>query len=382
VEGLPIEKPEITEDGPGPCRRAFISKGQSLLIIADKLLPVENLAEAFLRLDRKEVALLKAIERGMRRSEWVPIEDLLAKGRLSLKGTRTGLSKLVSKKLVFKTTEPYEGYQIGFAAYDLIALSELVGRDVVVSLGDLLGVGKESVVFEALGRAPARGGAGSEEDPSEEEGRERTLPGGRGVAGGGQGGRGGGEPAGSTEDLGELIPLAVKFHRQGTTSFKHVRRARSHLLDRPRCAWIHAARLGAAREYRVLKALYPAVSVPEPVALSFHALAMEHMGGAELYKLDLENPNECLEIVLEEIAAAWREGFVHADLSPYNVLVREDGEIVIIDWPQAVSRTDPRSAELLERDIKNLLDHFGRRYRLDFEPEEALACVLGEEKKR
>ncbi|MDF0590807.1 AarF/UbiB family protein [Methanotrichaceae archaeon Mx] len=327
---------------------------------------MENLAEAFLRLDRKEIALLKAIERGMRRSEWVPIEDLLAKGRLSLKGTRTGLSKLVSKKLVFKTTEPYEGYQIGFAAYDLIALSELVARGVVVSLGDLLGVGKESVVFEALGRAPARGGAGSKEDPSEEDGREKNLPGGRGVAG-------------STEDLGELIPLAVKFHRQGTTSFKHVRRARSHLLDGPRCAWIHAARIGAAREYKVLKALYPAVSVPEPVALSFHALVMEHMGGAELYKLDLENPKECLEIVLEEIAAAWRGGFVHADLSPYNVLVGEDGEIVIIDWPQAVSRTDPRSVDLLGRDVKNVIDHFERKYRLDVEPQEAIASIIAED---
>lgn len=353
--------------------------GQSLLIIADKLLPVENLAEAFLRLDRKEFALLKAIERGMRRSEWVPIEDLLAKSRLSLKGGRTGLSKLVSKKLVFKTTEPYEGYQIGFAAYDLIALSELVARDVVVSLGDLLGVGKESIVFEALGRSPARTAAGSGEDPSDEEGGERPLAGGRGEARGREGGREGGGPAGGMEDLGDLIPLAVKFHRQGTTSFKHVRRARSHLLDQPRCAWIHAARLGAAREYRTLRALHPAVSVPQAVALSFHAVVMEHTGGAELYKLDLENPRECLEIILEEMASAWKRGIVHADLSPFNVLVRDDGEIVIIDWPQAVSRTDPRSMELLERDVKNVIEHFERKYRLEVEAEEAIASVIGED---
>ena len=340
---------------------------------------MDNLAEAFLKLDRKEVALLKAIERGMRHSEWVPIEDLLTVARLSPKGARTGLLKLVSKKLVFKTLEPYEGYQIGFAAYDLIALTDLVARDVVVSLGDLLGVGKESVVFEALGRAPARGAAGSEEDASDEEGRNMPLAWDGGEARGKDGGRGSGEPAGAMEDPGELIPLAIKFHRQGTTSFKHVRRARSHLLDRPRCAWIHAARLGAAREYRVLKALYPGVSVPQPVALSRHAVVMEHMGGAELYKLDLENPRECLEIVFEEVAAAWRSGFVHADLSPYNVLVREDGEIVIIDWPQAVSRTDPQSAELLGRDVKNVLDHFERKYRLDVEPEEAIASIIGEE---
>lgn len=307
---------------------------------------MDNLADAFLRLDRKEIALLKAIERGMRYSEWVAVENLTAKARLSPKGAISGLSKLVDKKLVFKTFEPYEGYQIGFAAYDLVALSDLVDRDVVASLGDLLGVGKESVVYEALGRVPATPG------PDE----------GGGLA--------------DSEETGPL-PLAVKFHRQGRTSFKHVRRTRDHLIDMPRCAWIHAARLGAAKEMKTLKRLYPEVSVPRPVALSHHAVVMEHTGGRELYRLDLENPEECFDIVLEEVARAWKKGIVHADLSAYNVLVQENGEIVLIDWPQAVSRTDPRAAELLERDLKNVVDHFARKYRLDLEIEDALAFVVG-----
>jgi RIO kinase 2 len=311
---------------------------------------VENLAETFLKLDRKEIVLLKAIERGMRYCEWVPAEDLMAKGRLSPKAVSGGLSRLVDKKLVFKTLEPYEGYQIGFAAYDLIALSDLVDRDVVVSLGNLLGVGKESVVYEALGRIPATGGTEKSAAGTAKEATEEDLP------------------------------LAVKFHRQGGTSFKHVRRVRDHLTDLPRCAWIHAARLGAAKEFKTLKRLPPEVSVPRPVALSHHAVVMEHTGGTELYKLNLENPEECLEIILEEVAATWKKDIVHADLSPYNVLVREDGEIVIIDWPQAVSRTHPQALELLERDLKNVVDHFQRKYRLNFEPEEALAFVLGEGK--
>ncbi|HPJ30107.1 MAG TPA: RIO1 family regulatory kinase/ATPase, partial [Methanothrix sp.] len=58
-----------------------------------------------------------------------------------------------------------------------------------------------------------------------------------------------------------------------------------------------------------------------------------------------------------------------------------NGEIVIIDWPQAVSRTDPRAAELLERDLSNIVDHFARKYRLDLEAEDALAFVLGTEKR-
>ncbi|KQC15805.1 MAG: AarF/UbiB family protein [Methanothrix sp.] len=311
---------------------------------------MENLAETFLKLDRKEIGHLKAIERGMRNFEWVPVEDLMAKGRLSPKAVRGGLSKLVAKKLVFKTNEPYEGYAIGFAAYDLIALSNLVDGDVIVSLGDLLGVGKESVVYEALGKIPARGAD------------ERAA-----------------ETAGVAEEAAPSLPLAVKFHRQGETSFKHVRRVRDHLKDQPRCAWIHAARLGAAKEFKTLKRLYPEVSVPRPIALSHHAVVMEHSGGIELYKVDLKNPEDCVEIILEQAAAAWKKGIVHSDLSAYNVLVCEDGDIVIIDWPQAVSQTHPQALELLERDVKNVVDHFHRKYRLDFELEEALSFVLGEE---
>lgn len=308
---------------------------------------MDNLADAFLKLDRKEIALLKAIERGMRHCEWVPAEDLMAKTRLSPKAVIGGLSKLLAKKLVFKTKEPYEGYAIGFAAYDLIALSDLVDRDVVLSLGDLLGVGKESVVLEALGRASSPPAA--EMDAAE-----------------------------GAEEVADELPLAVKFHRQGETSFKQIRRVRDHLADLPRCAWIHAARLGAAKEFKTLKRLYPEVSVPRPVALSHHAVVMEHFGGTELYRVDLEEPEGWLEAILEEAAAAWRRGIVHADLSPYNVLVREDGEMAIIDWPQAVSRTHPRARELLERDMKNVVSHFQRKYRLDLELEEALAFVLGE----
>ncbi len=284
---------------------------------------MENLAETFLKLDRKEIVLLKTIERGMRHCEWVPVEDLMARSRLSPKAVSGSLSRLVDKKLVFKTKEPYEGYQIGFAAYDLVALSDLVDRDVVVSLGDLLGVGKESVVYEALGRTPAATAAEMGAAEKSEEANETAAS----------------------------FPLAVKFHRQGETSFKHVRRVRDHLTDLPRCAWIHAARLGAAKEFKTLKRLFPEVSVPRPIALSHHAVVMEHSGGTELYKLNLENPEECLEIILEEVAVVWGKGIVHADLSAYNVLVCEDGEMVIIDWPQSVSRTHPQALELLERDL-------------------------------
>ena len=51
---------------------------------------------------------------------------------------------------------------------------------------------------------------------------------------------------------------------------------------------------------------------------------------------------------------------VHADLSPYNVLLWE-GRVTVIDLPQAVDpRTNMNSRSLLLRDVDNLCRFFAR----------------------
>jgi RIO kinase 2 len=232
------------------------------------------------------------------------------------------LRLLSEQKLVTRTTIHYEGYQIDFDAYDLLALFDLVKRDFVKSIGEKIGVGKESVIFEALGE----------------------------------------------------IPLAIKFHRQGRTSFKHVRRARDHLKDLPRVPWLHAASLAARHEFQVMQRLYPIVSIPRPVAISRHAIAMEHIFGDQLSRVVLSNPQDCLEMVLEEVGKAYRLGIVHADLSEFNIMIAENG-LEIIDWPQAVDLDHPGSKELLVRDLTNVLRFFSRRYKIDLTLEEALTEV-------
>lgn len=53
-------------------------------------------------------------------------------------------------------------------------------------------------------------------------------------------------------------------------------------------------------------------------------------------------------------------GLVHGDLSEYNILVDADGP-VIIDLPQAVdAAANNNAARMLERDVANLADYFGR----------------------
>jgi RIO kinase 1 len=52
-------------------------------------------------------------------------------------------------------------------------------------------------------------------------------------------------------------------------------------------------------------------------------------------------------------------GLIHGDLSEFNVLVNEDGP-VIIDLPQAVDAAANNNAQaMLERDVKNITDYYG-----------------------
>lgn len=289
---------------------------------------MENLAETFLKLSREDLSVLSSIETGMRDHEWVPIPDISRLSGISPRKVDYRLHLLSEMKLVTKTTIHYEGYQIGFDAYDLLALSDLVKRDFVKCIGCKIGVGKESVVFEALGD----------------------------------------------------IPLAIKFHRQGRTSFKHVRRARNHLTDLPRLPWLYAASLAARHEFSVMQKLYPHVSIPRPVAISRHALAMEFLSGDQLGRVPLANPQEGLEIILDEIGTAYRLGIIHADLSEFNVMVI-DGGLKIIDWPQAVETDHPNASELLERDVGNIIRFFQRRYNVKMPLQEAIASVKVEKPK-
>jgi RIO kinase 1 len=64
--------------------------------------------------------------------------------------------------------------------------------------------------------------------------------------------------------------------------------------------------------------------------------------------------------MIAEIVRMLCAGLIHGDLSPFNVLVDQEGP-VIIDLPQAVNAAGNNSAGMmLERDVENMATYFGR----------------------
>jgi RIO kinase 2 len=68
-----------------------------------------------------------------------------------------------------------------------------------------------------------------------------------------------------------------------------------------------------------------------------------------------------LDLILQEVAAAYDAGYVHADMSEYNVAVSESG-VTIFDWPQSVPTDHENARELLYRDVENLISYFRRKH--------------------
>lgn len=277
---------------------------------------VRNVAGVMRDLEPEDFYLLSGIEQGMRFSEWVNRGKLPEYSGLTPEEVDYRLDRCMTRELIERRTIQYEGYTLTTGGYDALALHTFAERDTIQGVGAPLGVGKESDVFEVQ----------------------------------------------------SYRPLALKFHREGYTEFREVHRERDYAADREHVSWLYVARKAAEREYEALETLYPDVSVPRPIDHNRHAIVMEKFEGVELANAELESRQVTgvLNLILRELARAHEAGFVHADMSQYNVAVSESG-ITIFDWPQAVPTDHDNARELLERDVENVIGYFARKYPAEFD---------------
>jgi len=165
--------------------------------------------------------------------------------------------------------------------------------------------------------------------------------------------------------------IAVKVYRTYTTEF---RRIWEYLAADPRVGYLPKDMrklifVWTRREFKNLqRAIKYAVRVPEPIIFRNNVLVMEFIGDEapaprlkdverELERSDFEELYDYLMGVIERL---WRRGdMVHGDLSEYNVLLWEGP--VVIDWSQATVRRNRMSVELLKRDLRNVINYFGRK---------------------
>jgi len=162
--------------------------------------------------------------------------------------------------------------------------------------------------------------------------------------------------------------VAVKIYRIDTSNFVHMH---DYLDGDPRFAGTSRHRFEtilawARKEYSNLSKFHEAhVAVPRPLGFLRNIVVMEFLGieniaYSQISQLGSDHPQKDYDFIIEQIKKIYQAGFVHADLSEYNILVT-DGGLRILDCAQAVLLAHPHAEEFLIRDVENIAHYFKKQ---------------------
>jgi RIO kinase 2 len=277
-------------------------------------------------LELEDLKVLYSLEKLLKFYKIVPEDVLLKVSKLNEKELSYRLKRLSEMEMILRTKI---GCILQTTGLDALALSSLARKDIVVALGKVIGAGKESDLYEGLGKNNER--------------------------------------------------FAVKFFRIGRISFRNTRRKRDYTTPEKQHHWM-IVNIGAAKkEFNALKRLKPfGVKVPEVISRDRHVVVMELINGVRLSDApELNNPKNCLFSLLNDIKIAYCNAkIVNADLSEFNVLF-DGANLWIIDWPQAIDANHPNAKDLLRRDVENIVRFFKRKYKVLVNYENAYLFVSG-----
>jgi RIO kinase 2 len=290
----------------------------------------EFLTGVFRKLEPEDFRVLTAVELGMVSHAYTPIEDIVRYSSLPREEVLYRIRRLNGFKLIRGIVSPFKGYVLNYYGYDFLALNALVKAGKLEALGKPVGIGKEADVFEGL-------------TPSGEK-------------------------------------VIVKFHRVGRVSFRKTRRVRRYIADRTHISWLYQSRKAAEKEFEALEILDRInAKAPKPIAQNRHVVVMSFFSGVELVNVKVvDEPLPLFKDIVDEVKRVYFEaGLIHGDLSEYNIIIKEDGDFMLIDWPQFMKRSDPESEKYLKRDLEKIVSFFNKRFKLKLNPNQVLNYVLG-----
>tara|TARA_Y100000310_G_scaffold328595_1_gene396965 strand:- start:361 stop:1059 length:699 start_codon:yes stop_codon:yes gene_type:complete len=131
--------------------------------------------------------------------------------------------------------------------------------------------------------------------------------------------------------------------------YQHLNKHRRQII----LAWVQ-------REYRnLIKAEHAGINSPKSIAIKNNVIVEEMIGPPALPLKDQhpKKPEKFLNEILKQVRKLYKFGLIHGDLSAFNILNHEE-KPYLIDFSQSTLIKTPNSEELLERDIKNILQFF------------------------
>ncbi|KAF9412569.1 Serine kinase [Entomortierella beljakovae] len=266
----------------------------------------------------EDFRILTAAEMGSKNHEVVPSAIICQIAKLRHGGAHKILSELARRNLVAKVQHiKYDGYRLTYGGYDYLALRTFCQRNSVYSVGNQIGVGKESDIYIV-----------------------------------------------ANEDERQMV---LKIQRLGRVSFRTIKSKRDYLKNRKSASWMYMSKLAAEKEYAFMKILHEnGFPVPEPIDQSRHCIVMELIDAFPLRQItEVAEPGKLYSTLMNLIVKLASYGLIHGDFNEFNILIRENGDAVLIDFPQMVSIDHPNAEFYFNRDVECIRVFFKRRFQYE-----------------
>ncbi|KAI1658014.1 RIO1-domain-containing protein [Daldinia decipiens] len=298
--------------------------------------------KAMRHLTAEDWRVLTAVEIGSRNHEIIPtpLIESLSKLRGGSSRVHKSISALAKVGLIARLKEAkYDGYRLTYGGLDYLALHTYASRREVYSVGNRIGVGKESDILVV----------------ADESGTQHVL----------------------------------KIHRLGRISFRTVKSNRDYLRKRHGGSWMYLSRLAAEKEFAFMRALKEeGFPVPEPIAQSRHTILMNFIDAFPLRQIsEVPDPAALYAELISMILRLAKHGLIHGDFNEFNILIKEerhgpnpsakgkevDGTTneskenftvtpILIDFPQMVSMDHQNAEMYFDRDVNCVKKFFERRF--------------------
>ncbi|XP_050044446.1 uncharacterized protein RIOK2 isoform X2 [Dermacentor andersoni] len=259
--------------------------------------------------------VLTAVEMGMKNHELVPGALVATIANLKHGGCHKHLRELCKQKLLsYERGKRYDGYRLTNTGYDYLALKTLCSQGLVNSVGNQIGVGKESDIYVA----------------ANEEGRD----------------------------------LVLKISRLGRVCFRKLKEKRDYHKHRNKASWLYLSRLAAVKEFAFMKALHDrGFPVPEPVGFNRHCILMELINGHPLCHVhDLEDPAQLYDQLMDLLVKLGNCGLIHGDFNEFNLMLNAEDKPTLIDFPQMMSTSHHNAEWYFDRDVNCVREFFKKRF--------------------
>jgi len=163
-------------------------------------------------------------------------------------------------------------------------------------------------------------------------------------------------------------PIVVKVFRTSTLNFKKIQTyisgdIRFRKYSKKTRSFI---KLWVEKEFRNLsRCISVGINAPKPILVKNNVLLMELIGingipSPLLKSVPQKASISTLETLIQQVTLMYQKaGLVHADLSPYNIIMK-DVTPYMIDMSQSVLVSHPKAEEFLKRDISNVLTFFNK----------------------